>query len=103
MHLSFRQKCFVHPPSNKSCVFKPYNDLNLNIKMVHLERDKKAALVSIVVTAFLAVIKYSIGIISGSIALIADAIHSLTGVISSIGVFMGLKIHIYRAGDRNKP
>jgi len=60
--------------------------------MVHLERDKKAALVSIVVTAFLAVIKYSISIISGSIALIADAIHSLTDVISSIGVLIGLKI-----------
>jgi cation diffusion facilitator family transporter len=60
--------------------------------MIHLERDKKAALVSIVVTAFLAVIKYAIVIISGSIALIADAIHSVTDVISSIGVFIGLKI-----------
>jgi divalent metal cation (Fe/Co/Zn/Cd) transporter len=32
------------------------------------------------------------GILSGSIALIADAIHSFTDVISSIGVFIGLKI-----------
>jgi len=60
--------------------------------MAHLGRDKKAALVSIVVTAFLAVIKYFVGILSGSIALVADAIHSLTDVISSIGVFIGLKI-----------
>ena len=60
--------------------------------MIHLERDKKAALVSIVVTAFLTVIKYSMGILSGSIALIGDAIHSLTDVISSIGVLIGLKI-----------
>ena len=60
--------------------------------MVHLDRDKKAALVSIVVTAFLVVIKYTIGILSGSIALIADAVHSFTDVISSIGVFIGLKI-----------
>lgn len=60
--------------------------------MILLERDKKAALVSIGVSAFLAVIKYLIGILSGSIALIADAIHSLTDVISSIGVFIGLKI-----------
>lgn len=60
--------------------------------MIRLERDKKAALVSIVVSAFLAVLKYLIGILSGSIALIADAIHSLTDVISSIGVFLGLKI-----------
>jgi len=60
--------------------------------MIHLERDKKAALVSIGVSAFLAVVKYLIGILSGSIALIADAIHSLTDVISSIGVFIGLRI-----------
>ncbi|MEA2075098.1 MAG: cation diffusion facilitator family transporter [Euryarchaeota archaeon] len=60
--------------------------------MIHLERDKKAAFVSIGVTAFLAVIKYFFGILSGSIALTADAIHSLTDVISSVGVFIGLKI-----------
>lgn len=60
--------------------------------MIRLGRDKKAALVSIVVTAFLAVIKYSVGILSGSIALVADAVHSLTDVISSIGVLLGLKI-----------
>jgi len=60
--------------------------------MIRLERDKKAALVSIGVTAVLVVIKYFFGILSGSIALIADAIHSLTDVISSIGVFIGLKI-----------
>ena len=60
--------------------------------MISLERDKKAALISIGVSAFLAVIKYLVGILSGSIALIADAIHSLTDVISSIGVFIGLRI-----------
>jgi cation diffusion facilitator family transporter len=60
--------------------------------MIPLERDKKAALVSIGVSTFLAVIKYFIGILSGSIALIADAIHSLTDVISSIGVLIGLRI-----------
>jgi cation diffusion facilitator family transporter len=59
---------------------------------IHLERDKKAALVSISVTAFLVVIKYFFGILSGSIALVADAVHSLTDVISSIGVLIGLKI-----------
>ncbi|MBN1762077.1 MAG: cation diffusion facilitator family transporter [Methanomicrobia archaeon] len=60
--------------------------------MLQLERDKKAALVSIIVTTFLAVIKYFFGILSGSIALIADAIHSFTDVISSIGVLIGLRI-----------
>jgi cation diffusion facilitator family transporter len=60
--------------------------------MISLERDKKAALLSIFVSAFLAVVKYLIGILSGSIALIADAIHSFTDIISSIGVFIGLRI-----------
>ena len=60
--------------------------------MIQLERDKKAALVSIGVSAFLAVVKYLIGILSGSIAMIADAIHSLTDVISSLGVLIGLRI-----------
>jgi cation diffusion facilitator family transporter len=60
--------------------------------MIPLERDKKAALLSIVVSFCLAVVKYFIGILSGSVALLADAIHSFTDVISSIGVFIGLKI-----------
>ncbi len=60
--------------------------------MVHVARDKRATLISIGVTAFLAIIKYVAGVLSGSIALIADAIHSLTDVISSIAVFIGLKI-----------
>ena len=60
--------------------------------MIPLERDKKAALLSIVVSAGLAVLKYVIGILSGSVALIADAIHSFSDIISSIGVFIGLKI-----------
>ena len=60
--------------------------------MIPLERDKKAALISIVVSFCLAVVKYGIGILSGSVALLADAIHSFTDVISSIGVFIGLKI-----------
>jgi cation diffusion facilitator family transporter len=71
--------------------------LDYSYMMIHLERDKKAALVSMIVTAFLVVIKYTIGILSGSIALTADAIHSLTDVISSFGVFIGLKISSRKA------
>ena len=60
--------------------------------MVRVARDKKAALISVGVTAFLAVIKFLAGTLSGSIALVADAVHSLTDVISSFGVVIGLKI-----------
>ncbi|HDL07693.1 MAG TPA: cation transporter, partial [Desulfobacteraceae bacterium] len=60
--------------------------------MIRLGRDKKTALVSIVVTAFFAVRKYFIGILSGSIAIFGDAVHSFTDVITSIGVLIGLII-----------
>ncbi len=60
--------------------------------MIQLERDKKAAVLSIIASVCLAVVKYGIGLLSGSVALLADAIHSFTDVISSIGVFIGLKI-----------
>ena len=63
-----------------------------------MERDKKAALVSVCVTAVLAAVKYVVGTLSGSIALVADAIHSLTDVISSAAVVIGLKI-----SDRSQP
>ncbi|MDY6965252.1 MAG: cation diffusion facilitator family transporter [Halobacteriota archaeon] len=58
----------------------------------YLEKDEKATLISIGVTVFLTVIKYFFGVLSGSIALVADSVHSLTDVISSVGVFIGLKI-----------
>jgi len=60
--------------------------------MVRVARDKKAAMISVGVTAFLAAIKFIAGTLSGSIALVADAVHSLTDVISSVGVVIGLKI-----------
>jgi cation diffusion facilitator family transporter len=60
--------------------------------MAHISKDKKATLISIGVMAFLAIIKYIAGVYSGSIALVADALHSTTDVISSFGVFIGLKI-----------
>jgi len=57
-----------------------------------IARDKAAALISITVTIFLVVLKYSIGALSGSIALVADAIHALTDVLSSVAVLIGLMI-----------
>ncbi len=40
----------------------------------------------------LVVLKYNLGILSGSIALRADAFHSLVDVLSSLGIFAGIKI-----------
>jgi cation diffusion facilitator family transporter len=40
----------------------------------------------------LVLLKYGLSILSGSIALRADAIHSLVDVLSSLGIFVGIKI-----------
>jgi len=40
----------------------------------------------------LVAIKYSLGVFSGSIALRADSFHSLADVLSSLGIFIGIKI-----------
>ncbi|RLB08221.1 MAG: hypothetical protein DRG50_00350 [Deltaproteobacteria bacterium] len=57
-----------------------------------LERSEKIALLSITLNAFLTVIKYLLAFFSGSVALMADAVHSLTDVISSASVLMGIRL-----------
>ena len=50
------------------------------------------ALLSVGFNILLVLLKYSLSILSGSIALRADAIHSLIDVLSSLGIFVGIKI-----------
>ncbi len=50
------------------------------------------ALLSAGFHVILVVLKYGLGILSGSIALRADAFHSLMDVLSSLGIFAGIKI-----------
>jgi len=57
-----------------------------------LERSEKAAFLSIILNTSLTLIKYILASFSGSVALMADAIHSLTDVISSASVLMGIKL-----------
>jgi len=57
-----------------------------------MEQDEKVALLSITNNLALSAIKLGLSVLSGSIALIADAIHSFTDVIASLTVFAGLKI-----------
>jgi cation diffusion facilitator family transporter len=57
-----------------------------------LERSEKAAFLSIILNTSLTLIKYILASLSGSVALMADAIHSLTDVISSTSVLMGIKL-----------
>lgn len=52
----------------------------------------RVALYSCFVNVFLAALKYSLGEISGSLALKADAIHSFGDVISAVTIFVGIVI-----------
>lgn len=57
-----------------------------------MEQDEKVALLSITNNLALSAIKLGLSLLSGSIALIADAIHSFTDVIASLTVLAGLRI-----------
>jgi cation diffusion facilitator family transporter len=57
-----------------------------------IQHGKLAARNSAVALFLLTLLKGSVGVASGSIALTADALHSLTDVASSLAVWFGLKI-----------
>ncbi len=57
-----------------------------------MERNEKIGIYSIAVNLVLVGIKILLSILSGSIALVADAIHSSSDVISSATVLVGIKI-----------
>jgi len=56
-----------------------------------MNKLEKTAIISAIVTAFIAIIKFLAGTMFGSIALVADAIHSFTDLIGSIAVFFGIR------------
>lgn len=57
-----------------------------------MEKTEKASFVSSTINLVLLVFKFSVAFLSGSIAIKADAIHSLADSVSSFAVFAGLKI-----------
>jgi len=57
-----------------------------------MEQSEKIGLYSIGTNLILVGIKCGLSLLSGSVALIADAIHSATDVISSATVFAGIRI-----------
>ncbi len=61
-----------------------------------------AAIVSIVVNTLLFGVKYWAGIVSGSVALLADAWHTMSDSLSSIVVLVGIKISSRKA-DKEHP
>ncbi len=57
-----------------------------------MEKSERTSLFSVAMNIILFFLKYSLGVFSGSLALIADSIHSISDVIGSVAVFIGLKI-----------
>ncbi len=57
-----------------------------------VEESERIGFYSIGVNILLVGIKYSLAVFSGSIALVADAIHSLSDLVSSVTVLAGIKI-----------
>jgi cation diffusion facilitator family transporter len=57
-----------------------------------IEKGKKVMVISAILTLFIAVLKGIVGYISGSVALTADALHSLSDVLGPIAVYFGLKL-----------
>jgi len=57
----------------------------------NLKKGQKAAIYSSLANLLLAIVKGIVGLFSGSIALIADSIHSFSDIVASIAVFVGLK------------
>jgi cation diffusion facilitator family transporter len=57
-----------------------------------MQEGERVALFSIGINLVLVFIKYFLALLAGSVALLADAIHSFSDVISSATVFAGIKI-----------
>lgn len=58
----------------------------------HRRVSRRTALLSIGVRAVLVVLKYVFAVLSGSMALMADAVHNVTDIVQSLALYIGLKI-----------
>jgi len=61
------------------------------------EREQQS---STYVTIMLTGIKATVGLLSGSIALLADAVHSLSDIFTSLAVWLGMKLSQRRPSER---
>ncbi len=65
-----------------------------------LKKGEKAALVSILVSFVLAMLKAIVGFYSGAVVLISDALDSASDVVTSFAAFLGLKIAGKKATEK---
>lgn len=66
----------------------------------NLKKGGKAAIYSSLINLLLALVKGVIGFLSGSIALIADSIHSFSDIVASLAVYIGLKLSMRRPDEK---
>ncbi len=71
-----------------------------NKARINLKKGEKAAIYSGLTNLALAIIKGIIGFLSGSIALIADSIHSFSDIIASLAVYIGLKLSMKKPDEK---
>lgn len=69
-------------------------------KIQILEKGVTAAKVSTYVTMGLAVVKATVGYLSGSVALSADAVHSLSDTFTIVAVWLGLRLSKRKPSER---
>jgi len=62
-------------------------------------KNKKVAVYGIVFNSILFVAKLIVGLLSNSLAVLSDAFNSLTDIVSSIGIFMAVKISNKKADE----
>lgn len=67
------------------------------IRFGRLKKGETAAKYSTIANLILAIIKGVVGVLSGSIALIADSVHSFSDIFASLAVYIGLRL------SRRKP
>ena len=61
----------------------------------------KVSLLSILINVFLTIIKFIAGIVSHSNALVSDAVHSLSDVLSTVVVLIGIKFSLKKADEKH--
>jgi len=67
---------------------------------IDLKKGEKAAKYSTLANLTLAVMKLVVGLFSGSIALLADAVHSFSDIFASVAVYIGLKLSQKEPDDK---
>lgn len=92
-----------------------YNDLRVyNIRQINyqlinfggifmdgIELGKRTSLISIIINVILCVFKISAGIIGNSKAMIADGVHTLSDVLATFVVYLGLRVSSKEADDNH--